>query len=242
MEKIVLMYHDIVTSKDKSSGFQNDSAFQYKVDEQRFTETVRLCDPSKVLFTFDDGGLSFLTLAAPILEQYGHKGVFFITTDYIGTPGFLDANQIKELESRGHIVGSHSCSHPHNMAVLSDEAIEREWLDSTKALEDILGHNVEYASIPHGYSSKTVIEKSKMAGINYLYTSTPTERTRRKGGLALIGRYVVHDNMSVSEVCNIVNSKFTRQKKHIRWFALEVVKKLLGNKYDSAKALFFQNK
>ena len=242
MDKIVLMYHDIVTSKNKTSGFQNESAFQYKVEEQQFREVVKFCEPSKVLLSFDDGGVSFLTMVAPILEQYGHTGIFFITTNYIGTPGFLNAEQIMALEARGHIIGSHSCSHPHNMAKLSDETIEKEWINSIKVLQEILGHKVEYASIPNGYSSKTVIEKAKKAGIRYLYTSTPTDKIRHKGGVDIIGRYVIHDKMTVSDVGCIVNSKFTRQKKHLKWFFLEAIKIVLGNKYDKVKALVFQSK
>lgn len=237
MASIVLMYHDIVTSTDKSSGFQNESAFQYKVEKVAFEEQVKSLQGKDVIFSFDDGGESFLALAAPILEKHGHKGVFFIATDYIGTPGFLNAAQIKELEERGHVVGSHSCSHPHNMAELTDEVIEKEWSESVKALEAILGHVIKYASIPNGYSSPLVISKAKKAGIEYLYTSTPTDKVTQKDNLSIIGRYVVHDRMSTSEVLSIVDSFVTRRKKHIKWLALETVKKMLGGKYDKVKSL-----
>ena len=89
------MYHDIVTKTDKSSGFQNDSAFQYKVEESAFEEQVKALQGKDVVFTFDDGGESFLTKIAPILEKYGFKGVFFISTKYIGTQGFLTKEQVK---------------------------------------------------------------------------------------------------------------------------------------------------
>ena len=230
------MYHDIVSDCDSSSGFQNESAFQYKVNKQSFEECVKSCPPDKVLFTFDDGGYSFLSDAAPILEKYGHFGVFFIATDYIGTPGFLGAEQIKELDARGHIIGSHSCSHPHNMREQKNEAIEKEWSTSVKVLENILGHKVEYASIPNGYSSSIVIEKAKTAGIKYLYTSTPISRIKEINGMKIIGRYVVHDKMSNDEIISIIGSKLTRQKKYLRWLAIEFLKFILGSHYDSVKA------
>lgn len=234
---VVLMYHDIVTKDDKSSGFQNESAFQYKVEESAFEDQVKALQGRDVVFSFDDGGESFLSLAAPILEKYGHQGVFFITTDYIGTPGFLNAAQVKELEERGHVVGSHSCSHPHNMAELSDEDIEKEWSESVKALEAILGHTIKYASIPNGYSSSVIIAKAQKAGIENLYTSTPTDKVAQKKNLNIIGRFVVHDKMSTSEVLSIVDSSATRKKKHIKWLALEIAKILLGGKYDKVKSL-----
>lgn len=237
MEKVALMYHDIITINDITSGFQNESAFQYKVNEDTFEEVVRNLSPSRVLFTFDDGGLSFLTNAAPILEKYGHRGVFFIATDYIGTPGFLSVEQVRELDKRGHIVGSHSCSHPHNMAGLPDDAISKEWIESKNKLEEILGHTMEYASIPNGYSSKSVVTKAREAGIKYLYTSTPIDRVKNVKGISLIGRYVIHDKMLPQEVTNIVESRKTRIKKYAKWLVIESIKFVLGNQYDKVKSI-----
>lgn len=234
---VVLMYHDIVTANNKSSGFQNESAFQYKVEESAFEEQVKALQGKDVVFTFDDGGESFISNAAPILEKNGFKGIFFISTKYIGTPGFLTVEQVKGLSERGHAVGSHSHTHPHNMAELTDEEIEQEWVESVKALEAILGHAVKYASIPNGYSSPTIITKAKNSGIEYLYTSTPTDKVAQKEGLSIIGRYVVHDKMSTSEVLSVVNSSVTRRKKHIKWLALETAKKILGGNYDKVKSL-----
>lgn len=234
--KISLMFHDIVT-KGLISGFQNESAFQYKVDKDAFEEIAKNLSPTRTQFTFDDGGLSFLTIAAPILEKYGHRGVFFVATDYISTPGFLSVEQVKELDKRGHIVGSHSCSHPHNMAVLQEDAISKEWKESKTKLEEILGHTMEYASIPNGYSSKTVVTKAREAGIKYLYTSTPIDRVKNVKGISLIGRYVIHDKMSTQEVTNIVESRNKRIKKYAKWLVIESIKFVLGNQYDKVKSI-----
>lgn len=230
------MFHDII-AKGLISGFQNDSAFQYKVEKEVFEDIARSLPPTKVQFTFDDGGLSFLTVAAPILEKYGHRGVFFIATDYISTQGFLSVEQVKELDKRGHIIGSHSCSHPHNMAGLPDDEISKEWKESKNKLEEILGHSMEYASIPNGYSSKSVVTKAREAGIKYLYTSTPIDRVKNVKGISLIGRYVIHDKMLPQEVTNIVESRKTRIKKYAKWLVIESIKFVLGNQYDKVKSI-----
>ena len=120
------MYHDIVTTNDKSSGFQNKNAFQYKVEESAFEEQVKAVQGNDVVFTFDDGGVSFLTKAVPILEKYDFKGVFLVSTKYIGTPGFLTTEQVKELAERGHVIGSHSHTHPEIFTKLSSEEIKHE--------------------------------------------------------------------------------------------------------------------
>ena len=235
---VVLMYHDIVTIDDKSSGFQNESAFQYKLLASDFEEQVKSLADKNVTFTFDDGGVSFITQAAPILERYGRKGIFFISTDYIDTPGFLTTEQVKELDTRGHIIGSHSCSHPHDISQLSEEEIFREWTDSKRRLEEILGHEVVTASIPNGYCTKMVCDKAFESGLRVLYTSKPTTRSKKHNNIQCIGRYVVHCDMAVNHVHAIVCNHKTRIKIYLRWLVLEALKMMLGSRYDKLKSHF----
>lgn len=236
------MYHDIVTARDKSSGFQNSSAFQYKVLDTVFEEHLKATEGKDVVFTFDDGGVSFYTIAAPLLEKYGRRGVFFISTDYVGTPGFLSIGQLSELHKRGHIIGSHSCSHPENMSSLKNEDIQREWTKSAVVLADIIGSSVSLASIPNGYSSAEIIRYAQNAGYKELYTSEPTTKTTLKGSMTLIGRYVVHRNMSAADVLKIVDSRGYRRKLGVRWQILKVLKFILGNNYNKVKSLIFKDK
>lgn len=230
------MYHDIVTVDDKSSGFQNESAFQYKVEETAFEEQIKALQGKDVVFTFDDGGVSFLTKAAPILEKYGFKGVFFISTKYIGTPGFLTAEQVKALEERGHVVGSHSHTHPEIFTKLSKEEIHEEWLKSFETLQSILGTKDLPMSIPNGYASKTIMQEAINCGYSDIYTSQPTTKVKTFQKHNVIGRYVVHENMSTQDVLRIVTSKGTKMKMAMKWHVLNIVKGLLGSSYDTLKA------
>lgn len=238
---LILMYHDIVMRGDLSSGFQNDSAFKYKVEVGRFEEQVRsLANREKVVFTFDDGGVSFLTVAAPILEKYGLRGIFFISTKYLGTPGFLTREQVKELEARGHIIGSHSHSHPDNISSLNAERMDEEWQMSCEILKDILGHDISCASIPNGYGSKALYESAMKAGISELYTSVPTTKIRNQIRQTLHGRFVVHRDMSKEDVVSMVTECGKRQCMYLRWWVLELMKKVLGSGYDRVKALIIK--
>lgn len=230
------MYHDIVTIDDKISGFQNNSAFQYKVEEAVFDEQVRALQGKDVSFTFDDGGLSFITKAAPILEKYGFKGVFFISTKFIGTPGFLSVEQVKELAKRGHLVGSHSHSHPEIFTKLSKEDINKEWKTSFEILNSMLGDVELMLSIPNGYASKIVIEEAINCGYTEIYTSQPSTRIQQYKKHKVIGRYVVRSGMNVQDVLRIVESKTTRRKMALKWHLLNIVKSILGSSYDRVKA------
>jgi peptidoglycan/xylan/chitin deacetylase (PgdA/CDA1 family) len=83
-----------------------------------------------------------------MLERYGWPGYFFVATDWIGRPGCLNAARIRELDSRGHVIGSHSYSHPERMARQSWERLLAEWKASTEQLASILGYPVKVASVP----------------------------------------------------------------------------------------------
>lgn len=238
---VVLMYHDIVTKNDKSSGFQNENAFQYKVEEQAFEEQVKALQGKDVVFTFDDGGVSFYTKAAPILEKYGFKGVFFISTKYIGTPGFLDKEQVVALAARGHIIGSHSHTHPEIFTKLSKEEVREEWSKSYEILQGMLNNKDLPMSIPNGYASKIIMQEAIDCGFTDIYTSQPTTKVKTFIGHKVIGRYVVHENMTTEDVLRIVTSQGTKMKMAMKWHVLNMVKSVLGSSYEKFKAKVLQH-
>lgn len=238
---IVLMYHDIVTENDKTSGFQNDSAFPYKVEESAFEEQVKALQGRDVVFTFDDGGVSFISKAAPILEKYGFKGVFFISTIYIGAPGFLTSEQVKELAERGHVIGSHSHTHPEIFTKLTVDEIREEWTKSSEILRAILGDMELTLSIPNGYASKTIMDEAINAGYTDFYTSEPTTKVRFYKSHKVIGRYAVQDGMTAEDVLRIVDDKSVRLKMAAKWQLLNVVKSVLGSSYETVKAKFLNH-
>lgn len=240
MNQIVLMYHDVYRDSPSESGFQNTTAIKYKVRADRFEAQIAAIDKylsekklpaSSVDFTFDDGGVSFLTVAAPILEKYGFRGKFYIATGYIGSNGFLDAEQIKELQERGHIVGSHSHSHPERMSAMPQNEIIDEWKVSQMMLEEVLGDTPKYASIPNGYSSKEVLDAMANAGIMTIDTSATTTHQSTHDGATLRGRYAITDDMTTEQVMQIITSSSFRFRKALRWYILSAAKALLGDSY-----------
>lgn len=237
---IVLMYHDIVRRDCSESGFQNPTAMKYKVKADEFERQVaaiarylkaKKMSTEAVEFTFDDGGVTFLTEAAPILERYGFKGVFFVATQCIDTEGFLSKKQIIDLRDRGHIVGAHSHTHPDRMTVLSQQQLDEEWCSSTDILAYILGEKPTCASIPNGYSSADVIRAMALAGITDIYTSEPTTHCKTRGNTIVKGRYAVTDTDTVETVMRLVDSRLTRIYKAARFNCLALAKSLLGESY-----------
>src|SRR5215468_3611624 len=98
MKARAIMYHDVVENGDfASSGFPGEGAHVYKLRREDFERHLAAIGDLDVALTFDDGGVSFYHPIADLLEARGRRGAFFITTDRIGTPGFLTGEQIREL-------------------------------------------------------------------------------------------------------------------------------------------------
>lgn len=72
-------------------------------------------------FTFDDGYLEHYTLAAPLLESYGFRGVFSIIGEKIDTTNYMTTEQLKDLIVRGHDLQVHGLSALNTFAS-NDEA------------------------------------------------------------------------------------------------------------------------
>lgn len=244
MSKIVLMYHDVYKQTDAESGFFSHSSSLYKISAECFECQVRVvsyyCKQHNlpldfVEFTFDDGGESFYTTIAPILEKYGFKGIFFVSTAYVDTEKFLTREQIKQLSQRGHIVASHSHTHPKNMTKLSMEDLLKEWTISKQILESIVQSPITIASIPSGYNSMDVTISAMKAGIRTLYTSKPTTKLARAIDITLVGRYAVHCNTKISTIYKILSNDLYRKILLLKYKLISFSKIVLGKYYEKVK-------
>lgn len=184
------------------------------------------------LITFDDGGASAATRIAGMLEERGWRGHFLVTTDYIGTRSFVTREQVRALHAGGHVVGSHSCSHPLRMAGCSRAQLLDEWRRSIGVLGEIVGERVRVASVPGGHYSRAVAETAAEAGIEFLFTSEPTARVREVEGCVIVGRYAVQRWTTAEAAAAIATGKFApRARQAILWNAKKLTKRLGGEYY-----------
>ncbi len=112
------------------------SLVEFEALARDFDPIVQPVPERLVLMTFDDATIDHLTDAAPILEQYGGRGNFFVCemeTGMFGGPGFSDKTrymtweQIQALSARGHEIVNHSMHHdPTAYQAGSDEYIHAE--------------------------------------------------------------------------------------------------------------------
>jgi peptidoglycan/xylan/chitin deacetylase (PgdA/CDA1 family) len=251
MRAISIMYHDVTAAGlAHTSGFPGADAALYKLERERFNEhldaiaAARTDAPARVLelsekrerapwlLTFDDGGVSAYTCIAEMLEERGWRGHFLVTAGYIGKPSFLGREQIIELHRRGHVIGSHSTTHPSRMSHCRPEEMLKEWKMSIATLSDILGQQVRVASVPGGFYSREVAEAASLAGVEALFTSEPVTKCARVQGCLVLGRYTVQRWMGPQRIAALACGRFTpRMRQLLFWNAKKITKSLGGEYY-----------
>jgi peptidoglycan/xylan/chitin deacetylase (PgdA/CDA1 family) len=244
---IAIGYHDVVDVESVSPDAVYTVAkrdfwehLQGIKREQRYLRTIyrssRWAAEVPVFLTFDDGTEGAYAFAADALEKHQWRGHFFITTDWIGRSRYMNRNQIRELHDRGHIIGSHSCSHPERMAYLNRNDLLREWKDSCAILSDILGTSVQVASVPGGYYGRNVALAAADAGIEVLFTSEPTTSAHVLQECLILGRYCIQRHTPVDVSGAIAAGHFwPRWQQSVSWSAKKLVKKVVGESYVSMR-------
>jgi peptidoglycan/xylan/chitin deacetylase (PgdA/CDA1 family) len=267
MKVNALCYHDVVADGAAldSSGFDGAAANSYKLDAAAFRlhmewieqEVLASRDarrPSTIhdlllrkssasqtcLLTFDDGGSSAISTIAPILEDFGWRGHFFVTTDYIDAPGFLNRTGIRELHRRGHVIGSHSCTHRGRMSSFGPERLVMEWGISKEILSGLLGEEVTTAAVPSGFYVPLVAEAAATVGLKALFTLEPTSRVESIGGCLVLGRYLIKRNAPARLAARLaVGSMVPRAAQWLTWNAKKVAKSGLGGLYPKVRKAYF---
>jgi peptidoglycan/xylan/chitin deacetylase (PgdA/CDA1 family) len=257
-----LIYHDVLADGGcDDSGFAGADALSYKLTETHFHRHLDLiataldvaapfCIPDAaaattpggtVVLTFDDGGASAPTRILRALGKRGWHAHFFVPTDFIGSGGFVTHSGLRELHAAGHVVGSHSASHPMRMSRLAPEAMRREWRDSRARLEDLLSAPVTAASVPGGYYSRAVATAAAEAGFHVLFTSEPRRSVFMVDGIAVVGRFSVTRRTSDGELVSLASGRGgAALRQRLAWGAKKVAKRLGGEAWLAARRKLFE--
>jgi len=115
-----------------------------------------------IVLTFDDSSRENIKVAK-ILERYGSRGVFFLTTKYVEKE---DALNIATF----HEIGSHTHTHPR-LDDLSVEAASSELTLSKKLLEEMSNSNIISFSYPYGRLNGQIKYLVKSAGYCFARTA-----------------------------------------------------------------------
>ena len=235
----VLLYHGIDDGVPSARALDAIDR-EYVLDRKRFEAHIAYLGAKpvgrvRVVVSFDDGDLSCHTTAAPILERYGLRGQFFVVTQWVGQPGFMTAEQLRDLASRGHGVHSHSRSHPR-LTSLSDTQLDDEVQGSRADLQGILGAPVTQFSIPGGAHDGRVIQAVQRAGYDVVFNSVEgynDERHRQFVQRRFTPR-AYSDVALLKEICE--SPSRTKARIALKRILLGSARVALGRRYDRVRA------
>lgn len=177
----IIFYHDVYgdklyldrdTNLDMGTPLDMFKKHLQVVRDNGFTITDKIMKPEgEVMICFDDGFKGIYDTREYFIKEGLHPTVF-LAVSLIGFPGYLDINEIRELQESGFIFQCHAWSHK-DLTIYSKDELVRELGESKKTLEEILGKEVDEICFPIGYFSQLVLNECKHYGYRVMYSSIP---------------------------------------------------------------------
>lgn len=215
----VLLYHSIGRHPAGEKG-----AELYCVTVENFrAQMLYMSQVKDIIITFDDGDITNYKEAFPVLKQMNIKAYFFVLAGRIGTPAYMNWQQVRELRGAGMTIGSHGMNHSF-LTGLSDKELDYEIISSKSILEKELGEVVEYFSVPRGFYNRRVLKKIKEAGYKAVFTSNIVE----KDGFR-IGRITVRSDWNIGYFKKVLKSKYILKEKAVE-LTRESLRAALGSR------------
>ncbi len=186
----VLVYHDIIAHRDKSSLWFDCTTDEFKrqldwmskrgahfisVDQLYYHLTTKAPIPSKaVCLTFADGYLGFYKNGVPVLRARHIPATMFVHTAFVGSPvgrPKMTWPQLLQLDREGLVkIGSQTLSHPPDLRTLPQARLDKEMSMSKASLQKHLGHAVTTLAYPNGKFDARVEAAAKRAGYAIAFT------------------------------------------------------------------------
>ena len=172
---IVLNYHKIDFYEDPLSVTPTEFANQlnyFKTYNYHIVSLNELYDylekdkplPTKpVIITFDDGYADNYTYAYPLLKKFGYPATIFVITKLVGTKGYINWEQAREMQANGISIESHTVNHI-TLSTLPNEQALFELTRSKEIIEAKLGQKINFVAYPEGYYNKLTEKLVQDAG------------------------------------------------------------------------------
>ena len=179
---VVLMLHKL--SDDESGDFRqvSPSMFESVLQELRergysFVQLDEILErghsqtrKENLCAVTSDDGYKTDALLASIVEKFNFRATFFINPGTIGSPGFLDVDDVIELDQRGHSVQSHGQNHV-NMSSLQGNELVKQILEANVSILEMIGKKPKYFAYPFGRQTRSVRVGVKRNEISYAFSA-----------------------------------------------------------------------
>lgn len=190
---------------------------------------------ASVCITFDDGCETDLIAAAPVLRKFGFNATFYLTAGFLGTPGYLKPEQVRELDAQGFEIGCHSMTHPY-LSDIDEAALRREILDAKIQIEQIVGHPIKHFSCPGGRYDERALQMARQSGFATVANSQFYANSIRTDPYEL-GRVAMLCGLTLEAFSATCQGRGLWNKRFQHWARLGV-QRVLGNRaYDRLRAI-----
>jgi peptidoglycan/xylan/chitin deacetylase (PgdA/CDA1 family) len=160
--------------------------------------------------TFDDGHVSHHKYAAPLLNEFGFQGTFFVTAGWIGTrAGYMNWGEVSDLLRQGHAIESHGWSHAF-LTCCDDVTLRSELTRSKETIEHRLGTAVRRISMPGGRCNRRVVRACGAAGYTHVFNSNPFQKELETLGVRLSGRMMLRRTTTAEGLSDILAAEHHR--------------------------------
>jgi peptidoglycan/xylan/chitin deacetylase (PgdA/CDA1 family) len=153
-------------------------------------EVIAEPDKPQLALTFDDGLISVLTHAVPVLRHHGVPATAFVVTGWASGQGpdgnklLLDWRGVSALREAGVSVASHSVTHP-DFGLLEPGEARRELEVSREQMRRMLDEETDEFAIPLGQSRNwTPAASGAAAQAGYTTVYAQSVNTRPEGTVA----------------------------------------------------------
>ena len=163
---VCLMYHDVTAERPLDVGDYfsvSDSSFTRHLDAIQELQ-LRGCSITQaieqpgnaVAISFDDGNVGQAVRAFPALVAHQMTATFFVTTSWVGRPGYASWQQLEEMKGAGMSIQSHTHSHPF-LSELDAAGVREELRRARGQLEDRLQQRTTMLALPGGDWPRTAL-------------------------------------------------------------------------------------
>jgi peptidoglycan/xylan/chitin deacetylase (PgdA/CDA1 family) len=243
---VCLMYHDVTAdSAEPGQGKEyfsvSRSVFEHQLDQLAGLgrnvcnlETV-VASPSPdgkrvIACTFDDGDAGQFDRGFPALAKRGMSATFFVTTDWVGKPGYVSWNGLREAKAAGMSIQSHTRSHPF-LSELTAEELGNELAGSRAILDDQLGQQTTTLALPGGDPPRSALrEQIAAAGYRIVANSRwGVNRARTSGSITWVNRCTIRGRMADDRFARVAQGDpWISATRQVREAVLRALRNSLG--------------
>ncbi len=220
-------------SRLRKRGYRTISSRQFRAWQR--SEAVLPERP--VVLTFDDGYSSHFDVVTPLLVRYRFTGTFFVTTDFVGRPGYVTWDHLRKMIFMGMEIGSHGKTH-RPLTGLSAKELEKELSEPKRVLEAELGVPVRAIAAPGGFWSRAVEDNARRVGYDAAWISEIGLNRQETRAFAL-KRLPIHQGLALDRLMAMAEGH-----RRLLWIAIarqmgiRVLKAVLGvGGYEHLKRL-----